>query len=360
MNSLMAIGSLYLLKQDHRWQETWDKALALSRELGDIRAEANLLMMIGSAYGIDSLDRNMEYLQAAMKVSQKLDDKRTELRLLGVFGDQFERNGDYYRWLTEFEQPRLTISRQIGDRIEEGFALMHSGQIKALYLGDYVSGLAEVEESLKITENLTSRLYPLLRLIQIQSEMGKNQEALANLEVARPISEQAVNYIGRAGFSLVAANLYNVIGGKENFDKVLEITAHVFDLVNSERVSRQYAIGAYGAACMAHLGLAALSKDEGIREDHLRQALESSQRALDIYNQFGFVQIIESATEEVFFRHSQALAANRRKVEAREMVECSYGEMMRKYEMIPASSLYRKTFLEIRLHQEISQAAALP
>ena len=360
MNSLIIIGSLYLLKQDHRWQEIWDKALVLSRELGDTRAEANLLIEIGSAYGIDSLDRNQEYLQAALQVSQKLDDKRTELRLLSVFGAQFERNGDYYRWLTEFEQPRLNISRQIGDRIEEGFALMHSGQIKSLYLGDYTSGLVEVEESLRITESLTSRLYPLLRLIQIQMELGKYPEAQANLEVARPISEQAVNYIGRAGYSLVAAILYSKMGGEENFNKVLEITTQVIELVNNERVSRQYAIGAFCIASAAHLGLAALSDDEAVREDHLRQALDCSQRSLDFFNQFSFVQIIECSTEGIFFQHSQALAANRRKVEAREMVERSYGEMMRKYEMIPASSPYRKTFLDIHLHQEISQAAALP
>ncbi len=360
MNSLMAIGSLQLVKQDHRWQETWDKALALSRALGDTRAEANLLIAIGSAYGIDSLDRNMEYLQAAMTVSQKLDDKRTELRLLGVFGDQFERNGDYYRWLTEFEQPRLTISRQIGDRIEEGFALMACGQIKALYLGDYSAGLVEVEELLRITENLTSRLYPLLRLTQIQVEMGKYDDALENLEVARPISEQAVNFIGRAGFSLVASILFNTIGGEENFKKVVDFSNQVFELVNSEKVSRQYAIGAACSASIAHLGLAALSEDEAVREDHLRQAIESSQHALNLFNQFGFLQIIECSTEEIFYRHSQALAANHRKVEAREMVERSYGEMMRKYEMIPASSPFRKTFLEIHLHRQISQAAALP
>ena len=47
-----------------------------------------------------------------------------------------------------------------------------------------------------------------------------------------------------------------------------------------------------------------------------------------------------------------------RQEEAREMVKRSYDEMMRKYELIPTASPYRKTFLEIRLHKEISQALA--
>jgi tetratricopeptide (TPR) repeat protein len=237
---------------------------------------------------------------------------------------------------------------------------MHCGQIKALYLGDYSAGLAEVEESLRITENLTSRLYPLLRLTQIQVEMGKYDEALANLAMARPISEQAVNFIGRAGYSLVASILYNAIGGVENFKKVLDISTQVFELVNSEKVSRQYTIGAACFSSIANLGLAALAKDENARDAYHKQALDSTHHALDLFNQFGFVQIIECSTEEIFFQYSQALAANHRKVEAREMVERSYSEMMRKYEMIPASSPYRKTFLEIRLHRQISQAAAQP
>jgi hypothetical protein len=158
----------------------------------------------------------------------------------------------------------------------------------------------------------------------------------------------------------VASILFNTTGGEANFRKGLEMSNQVFELVNSEKVSRQYAIGAASSACVAHLGLAALSEAESVREDHLRQAVESSQHALDLFNQFGFLQIIECSTEEIFYRHSQALAANHRKVEAREMVERSYGEMMRKYEMIPASSPYRKTFLEIHLHRQISQAATLP
>ena len=358
MRSLIAIGGLYLLKRDHRWQETWDKALALSRSLGEITAEANLLLGIGSAYGIDSLDRSQGYLEAALQVSKKVDDKRTEMRLLAVFGQQFERSGDYYRWLNEFARPRLTISQQIGDRMEEGFALMHCGQIEALYLGDYAAGLAEVEESLRITESLTSRLYPLLRLIQIQTELGKYKQALKLLEEARPISEETANYIGRAGFSLVAAILYNSMGDEENFRKTLDLVAQVEQMVQRELVSRQYLIGAYCFACVAHLGLAALSSDDGNRSDHFRQALEYSQRSIDAFSSFGFVQTVECSSEEIFFRRSQALAANGLEAEAKEMIERSYAEMMRKYELIPAESPFRKTFLAIKLHQQINRLAA--
>jgi tetratricopeptide (TPR) repeat protein len=276
---------------------------------------------------------------------------------LSVFGQQFERSGDYFRWLNEFERPRLALSREIGDRLEEGFALMHCGHIEALYLGDYAPGLGQVEESLRKTESLTSRLYPLLRLIQIHTELGNDDQAQSYLEEARPISEETANLIGRAGFSLVAAILYIRMGGEERFNKALELTSQVEQMVQRELVSRQYLIGAHCLASAAHLELAALREDGNTQADHLRQALEYSQRALDAFTAFGFVQTIECSTEEVYYRHSLALAANGRTAEAKEMSERSYGELMRKYELIPADSRYRKTFLAIKLHQQITRLA---
>ena len=111
---------------------------------------------------------------------------------------------------------------------------------------------------------------------------------------------------------------------------------------------------------LAHLGLAELVDDEAQRQTHLRQALESSQVALDIYQQFGFVQIIECVSEEILYRHSLALEANGREAEAAETLQRAYDEMMRKYNLVPSDSPFRRTFLEnIPLHREIRDAVVL-
>jgi hypothetical protein len=62
-------------------------------------------------------------------------------------------------------------------------------------------------------------------------------------------------------------------------------------------------------------------------------------------------------SEEILFRHSQALAANGREDESLHYVQRSYDEMMRKYELIPADSPFRRTYLEnIELHRNIRDA----
>jgi hypothetical protein len=81
--------------------------------------------------------------------------------------------------------------------------------------------------------------------------------------------------------------------------------------------------------------------------------------ALEIYQQFGFTQVIECVGEEVLFRHSRALAANGQTALAAEYLERAYAEMMSKYNLIPSDSPFRRTFLEnIPLHRDI-QAAGL-
>jgi hypothetical protein len=108
---------------------------------------------------------------------------------------------------------------------------------------------------------------------------------------------------------------------------------------------------------VAHLRLAELVTDEAQRQAHLRQALESSQAALDIYQQFGFVQVIECVSEEILYRHSLALEGNDREAEAAETLQRAYDEMMRKYDLVPSDSPFRRSFLEsIPLHREIRGA----
>jgi predicted ATPase/class 3 adenylate cyclase len=354
MRSLMMLANLRVILRDPTWHEAAERALEFARQLEDRRTEVYLLLGIGSAYGMDDLQRNMEYLEAALPICQELDDKGTEMRLLSAMGAQFERRGDYYRLLTEYEQKRLQISREIGDRLEEGDALMFCAQIQGLYLGDYQAGLALAEESARIWEEITARLYPLLRIAQMQVALGRYDDALATLERACPLSERNVYDLGRAGIDLVTTILYNTLGDEDHLRMALELTVEIGQMVAANLVSRQYQMAAACESAAAHLGLARCLADEAERREQFRLALESSQTALDIYNSFGFTQVIECVGEEILFRHSLALEANGRQAEAAEYLKAAYEEMMRKYDLIPAGSRFRQTYLEnIALHREI-------
>jgi len=354
MNSLIAIARARLTLQDPTWQQVGEHALELARQLGDLRMEANLLLGIGNAYGMDSPQRSKEYLDAALSICHRLDDKAVEITLLQALGAQFERVGDYVRQLTEYEQKRLSLSREIGNRMEEGHALMFCGQIQSLYLGDHDGGLALMEQAARFWEESPSQLFPLLRIAQIQTAQGKHDQAQATLEHARAISDRVILGIGHAGFKLVSAILYNALGDQAHLRMALELASQVARMATDSLVSRQYQMAAACESAAAHLGLARGLTDDAERREHLRLALESSQLALDIYREFGFTQIVECVSEEILYRHSLALRANGSPSEADDYLKRAYDEMMRKHNLIPADSPFRSTFLEnIALHREI-------
>jgi len=360
MQSLVAIANQRLWVNDPTAWELAERALELARQLDDQRYEVRILIEMGHVYAWSNQpERGMEYLEAALPICQALDDRIAEMDLLSLIGLQFERSGDYYQLLTEYQQKRLHISREIGHRPIEGDGLMQCGQIQSLYLGDYEAGLALLEDARHIREGMPGEIFALLRVVQIQVAQDRYDEALATLECVHRAGEQNMKDIGRAGLRLVSAMLYNGLGDETHLRQSLELAAQTSQLVTDAPLTRQYEMAAACESAAAHLGLAKCLTDEAERKAHLRQALESSQTALDIYQHFGFVQIIECASEEILYRHSLALAANGREAEAAEYLQRAYGEMRRKHDLIPPDSSFRRTYLEnISLHRDI-QAAML-
>jgi class 3 adenylate cyclase len=360
MNCLLAIASQRNLLNDPSWVEVGDRALALSREIGDRQYEAMILLGLGHAYvGRDEMEKGMEYVNAAIPICDELQDKVTDMTLLRVLSAQLERSGDHYRRLVEYEQKRLEMAREIGDRFEEGNSLMFCGQIQALNLGDLEGGLEKVQESAKILDALSGKVFPLLRMAQIQIALGRFEDAQQTLEIARPVAERNVYDLGRVGLQLDTVFLYNALGDVNHLALSLEIANEIIQTDSNRLVSRQYRMAAACEASDAHLGLARLASSETERQEHLRMALETSQMSLDTYNEFGYVNIIECACEEIFHRHSRALAANGNSADSARFLEMAHAEMMRKYELIPPDSPFRRTYLEnIDYHREIRAAHA--
>jgi len=359
MQSLVAIAKQRLWVNDPTAWELAQRALELARQLGDQRYEVGILISMGQVYAwTDHPEQGMTYLEAALPISQALDDKMAEASLLELIGLQFERSGDYYVLLTAYHQRRLQISREIGHRPVEADALMDCGQIQSLYLGDYDGGRALLDESLRIWEGTAGAAIVLLRISQIQVAQGQYDAASETLQSARRLFKaHAIKEMGQAGLRLVWAMLYNALGDKDHLHQSLALTGQVRQLVADARLTRQYEMAAACEASATHLKLAELALDEEERESHVHQALESSRIALNIYERFGFVQVIECVSEELLYRHSLALDLNGREAEASEYRQRAFDEMMRKYDLIPCDSPFRRAFVEnIPLHREIRGA----
>ncbi|BCX02256.1 MAG: adenylyl cyclase [Candidatus Roseilinea sp.] len=356
LQALIAVAQLgsHLRRIEARAQA--EHALVLARELGDLHAEVRLLLGFSHFYGPDDLPRSEEYLQAALARSEQVNDKAIKIALLGALSARYERRGDYYRQLVEFEQERLRISRKIGNRFAEGDALTFCGQIQAIYLGDYAGGLALLQEALDKWSPIARRLFPMLRIAQVYVLQGRLDEARAILAQAEPLSGAILIELGRAGWGLVEAMLHQAVGDEASLQRALQATRPVLQQVANNLVSQQYRMAASCLDAATHLALARLQVEEGARTAHVQQALSASGVALDLYRAFGFTQVVECVGEEILLRHGQALAAGGRKAEAVDFLRQAHDEMMRKYDLIPPESSFRRSFLEIALHREIRAA----
>jgi len=360
MNCLLAIAGQTNLLNDPSWITIGDRALALARDIGDRHYEAMILLGLGHAYvGRDELEKGMAYLNAAMPICEELNDHVSEMTLLRVQGAQFERSGEHYRRLVEYEQKRLRLAREIGDRFEEANSLMFCGQIQALNLGDLEGGLILLQESLNILTEVSGKIFPLLRTAQIQIALRQLAAAQQTLDIARPIAEKNVYDLSRVGVKMVTLLLNNAIGDEAHLRLALHLSAEVFEMEAGKLVSRQYRMAAACQASYSHLSLAHILTADAGQQEHFQKALESSRIAIEVYELFGYVNIIECAVEEIFLRHSQALAANNFQAEAEKYLKMAYAELMRKHDFIPQDSQYRQKYLEnIAYHREI--LAALP
>ncbi len=373
IESLIAIVNQRLTLSDPSWHRVAEQALELAREYEDSYYEARILVGMGGIYAFsDQPELSMEYLEAAaaLTMSEGLEDKVVQMALLNLLGLEYERNGDYYRLLTEYQQERLHASREIGHRPMESQALQACGRITGVYLGDYTAAHSALEECRRILSGTRDEIYPLYHLAHIQTaeaDHGGARETLATIrQIGEPIQERA-----QASLHLVEAILRNAEGARaatrgdhEAVATALESAIHLAEKVvmltqSSSLVSQQYEMAAHCKATVAYLGLAQTAVESAAETQYLSNALQAAEEAYEIHRLFGFCQIVECVSEEVFFRYSQALAANDQQEMAVRFLRRAYDEMMRKYTLIPPDSHFRRTYLEqVPLHREIRAAYA--
>ncbi len=361
LRCLSVVAHQLLSLNDPRAGEVSESALSLAHELGDRQAEMSILTGMASVYMWgDQQARGIELAQTALELSRSLDDKISEINLLELMSMAYERQGDYYRMLVEFHERRLHLAVEIGHLPLQANALMHCGQIQALYLGDYMEGLLRLRESERRWRGTGKNLFVLLRLIQIFTEMGNLEAALALIDEARQIDAQTSHDMGHAGMNLVEARLCLAWGGQTYLERALDLCTQTAQLVADRRLlSPQYQMAADCLAAAAHLDLA--QQNEVDRQMHHRQALKHSTAALDMYLRLGGVQVIECVSEEILFVHGRALLANGDELRGSEFLHQAYDETVRKHALIPAESVYKQTFLEnISLHRKIFQAHQEP
>lgn len=360
MRSLQILARQYMYTRNPEWRSIGEEALQLARELNDRQAEARILISLGTAYSwSDQPERGSQYLALALPLCREMDDKTSEVNLLHQMALQLERQGDYYQVLKEYQEKRLRISRMIGYRAGEVSALIACGQVQSIYLGDHQGGIALLEEARRKVQGVHDEITATLRITQIKIAQGEYQAALQKLSLMDKNGSEEMFHNLRAGMLLVTAMAHNAFSESENHLRTAHQAANELEemLAANTMISRQYGIAAACQSSAAHLSLAALQPTKALRKGCVRAALEASQRAMDLYSATGYLQIIECTSEEVHYRHSRALAAAGRLEAAHDELRWAHEQMMRKYDLIPADSPFRRTYLEnIPLHRDIRAA----
>lgn len=357
MESLAAVAGHRFLLNDPQWYDFGQKAIAIAEELNDKKTLVELLLGFAGAYGMDKLKMGLELVKKAVPIAKEINYKGAQIELLYWMGTEFEREGDYNTLLKDYEERRLHLARELGWRLVEARSLMFIGQIKALYLGDYQEGLKHLKLAEKLWQDVENRLFIYIREAQVYANLSLFDKAKYYLSLAEPLSARFVQSLARVGFELVNIILNLNIGNLDSYMRVLEHTKNVLHVVEEENmVSRQYRMAAACKAAQAQLEISKLMQeadDVGGYEYYRKQALDSSGMALDTYNDFGFTQIIEVVSEEILYFHGLALKENEKEEEGEGFIQQAYTEVMRKFKMIPEGSPYRKTFMDMNLHQKI-------
>lgn len=345
------------------------QALHLAWELNDVNMQFSIMLNWGyHLVAHDQTEEGMKFVEDALRLTDTVDDPVAQMNVLNVIGPQFERAGDYYRWLTEFVEARLTLSRKIGSRITEADALLHAGMIRANYLGDYENGMAKLEESRDMLQAAPTRVFSLLRIAQCYSELGEYEKGKMMLEEAEPLTRDITLELTRVGYKLVTIMLNNEQDDADRLQVALEMADEIEQLGIEHGISQQYRMAAASHASSVHRKMAVLlgnrsgltDEEKEKRAYHLEQSLSKAQQALSIYEDFGYTNAAEITGEWILYRMGQALIANGQRTEALPYIKRAYEEMMRKHDLIPAGSPLRRTYLEnIRHHRQIQASYRL-
>ena len=369
METLVKITFLRANASNQNVYEPAMQALSLARELGDVNMEFNILLNFGYyLLGYDQTDEGMRYVDQALTLSDRVDDPLAQMNVLSVIGPSFERTGDYHRWLVEYEEKRLELSRQIGSRIAEGNSLMNCGMIRAIYLGDYDLGLEQLKESIRLLGSAPSRLFAMLRLAQAYVELDNQEKAQVTLDESQPLTVDYTMELARVGYQLVQIMLNNEQDDLQRLMVALELAQDIDRLALDHGISHQYRMAAASHASSVHRKLAALlgskknlrDEEKERRQYHLDQSLATAELSVSIYEDYGYTNASEITGEWILYRMGQALIARGRRNDALPFIRRAHEEMMRKHDLIPEGSPLRRTFLEnIRHHRQIQAAFRL-
>ena len=156
--TLNNIGLAYKdLGEKQKAKEYFNQALILFRAMGDQAKEATTLNNIGLVYyDLGEKQQALDYYKQALDLIQKVGDRRGEAITLNNAGNTYSKLGNQQKAEEYFNQA-LPLFRSVGDRPGEALTLYNMAIIKGDQ-GNLIAALSDIETSIKIIENLRTKI----------------------------------------------------------------------------------------------------------------------------------------------------------------------------------------------------------
>jgi len=245
-----------------------ERALRVSRQIGDRQNESRVLHRLGSvAINQGEHASAQSYLERALRIACEIGDRKLQSSLLATFGALANRRGEYQMARRHLERA-LEIGREIGDRRGEEVVLTNLGIV--LYcLGDYQQATAYAEQARQIGLEIGDRRYQgwaLHTLGRIAAQQARYARAQSCYEQGRQIGQELgdrqLESLVFSSLSLLAHQLDDDGAALEHAQEALRIIEAI-----GEPVDTGYALTNLGYA------LAGLGRLDEAR-DAFRQAVE--------------------------------------------------------------------------------------
>jgi len=253
---------------------TFQRVLAIRRELGDKAGEGTTLNNIGLIYSrLGQYPKALDYYQQALAIRKQIGDRSGVGQSLNNIGFIYQSQGQYPKAL-EFYQQALAISKQVGDRAGVGSTLNNIGGIYDR-LGQYPKALNYYQQALAIRK----QIYDLPGVAITLNNIGGIYDSLGQYPKVLEYYEQALTIIKQIGDPFWEGGILNNIGGiydrlgqypkaLDYFQQALAIRKQINDL-SGEGIT------------LNNIGLIYSSQGQ------YPKALESYQQALAISKQIG-------------------------------------------------------------------------
>ncbi len=170
------IGLVYNdLGEKQKALEYFNQALPLFRAMGDRAKEATTLNNIGLVYyDLGENQTALDYYKQALDLRQKAGDRPGEANSLQNIGNTYSELGKLQKAEEYFNQA-LPLFRAVGDRPGEALTLYNRAILKG-DRGNLIAALTDIETSLKIIENLRTKITnPELRISYFATLQGYYQ-----------------------------------------------------------------------------------------------------------------------------------------------------------------------------------------